>query len=119
MTRVVYYIGLTSRNRIPHYTCSCPVNSLRNWIVVHLQSLLVPPTIPGTKFSTRLYVQCVVNSLYNCTCSARTIPCGIPVTEIEGDNINRGVDRCYERLLVKPRTMREEVRSVTVIPLSP
>ena len=31
--------------------------------VVHVQSLLVPRTIPGTKFSTRLHVQCTVNSL--------------------------------------------------------
>ena len=45
--------------------------------VVHVQSLLVPLTIPGTKFSTRLHVQCAVNSLHNCTCSARAVPCGI------------------------------------------
>ena len=31
--------------------------------VVHVQSLLVPLTIPGTKFITRLHVKCEVNSL--------------------------------------------------------
>jgi hypothetical protein len=41
---------------------------------VHLQSLLVPLTIHGTKFSTRLTVKCVVNSLHNCTCGTRTVP---------------------------------------------
>ena len=46
--------------------------------VVHVESLLVPLTIPGTKISTKLYVECVVNSLHNCTNSTRTVPCGIP-----------------------------------------
>ena len=48
--------------------------------VVHVQSLLVPLTISGTKFCIRLHVQCVMNSLYNGTDSARVVPSDIQVT---------------------------------------
>ncbi len=50
------------RTEIPHCTCSCAVNSLQ-WIhctsarAVHVQSLLVPITIPG------------LNLVPDCTCS--------------------------------------------------
>jgi len=41
------------------------------------ESLLVPLTIPGTKFNVRLHMQCVVNSLHNCTCKFSPVwyPC--------------------------------------------
>jgi hypothetical protein len=38
----------------------------------------VVSSIPGTKLSTRLCVQCVVNSLHNYTYSVRTVLCEIP-----------------------------------------
>jgi hypothetical protein len=41
---------------------------------VYVQSLVVPLTIPDTTFSTRLHVQCVVNSLHNYACSTRVVP---------------------------------------------
>ena len=45
---------------------------------MYVQSHLVPLTILGAKFSTRLHVLCVVNSLHNYTCGALVVPCGIP-----------------------------------------
>ena len=43
---------------------------------------LVPLTIPGTTFSTRLDVECEVNSRYNYTCSTRPVPDdGVPEWE--------------------------------------
>ncbi len=56
--------------------------------VVHVQSLLVPLTIPGTKFSTRLHVECEVNSLT----TARAVDVeshGIP------DSLRSGVMKDY------------------------
>ncbi len=42
---------------------------------------VIPLTIPGTKFSTRLPGPCVVNSIHNRTCSPRGVPYGIPPSQ--------------------------------------
>ena len=55
---------------------------------MHVESLLVPLTIPGTKFSIRL--QCIVNSLRHCTWSPRVVPSDmrtVSPTSLKGGNV--------------------------------
>ena len=48
---------------------------------------LVPLTIPGTQFSTRLHVQCAMNSLHNYKRSGSSVPWVIP-------GLNSPWDKC-------------------------
>ena len=59
-----------TNNSLDNFTCS---------VRLYVRSLLVPPSIPGTKISTRLYVQCVVNSLHNYTFVGLNLGLGVSV----------------------------------------
>ena len=69
------------RDTSPHLR-SCGEFTVRPQRVVYVCSILVPLTIPGTKFSTRPYIrscgELTTRPYIRCTCGTRVVPCDIP-----------------------------------------